>query len=244
MRNFTLVAIRTATDHLSSCVSHCHYHPECISVNFCSDFICELNWVGIYDERAENKSEFNPECVYRGITRQSKPECKEKGAIKNIKDYVKPGNCKIKTKRRDGVWGPWEESTIDTATEWKQFRSRNCTTAAHGGKLCEGPGLSITEWYLWSRTEVDYGQATEYCHNAGGTVFDDLDGSLSQLEFLASSIATVSGLEYPIRIWRTIGQIWMASRWTASCFGCGMNRMGGVDRITPQLWQMSFALAT
>ena len=59
---------------------------------------------------------------------------------------------------------------------------------AHGGKGCEGETVRVSQWFLWSHSQLRYHSARSFCGDVGGQLFDDLDGTLAQLQLLADKL--------------------------------------------------------
>ena len=113
------------------------------------------------------------------------PGCMEAGSMRSIRDDSLPNRCEINQKRIDAEWTSWQGTLIDTVEEWKRFSSRNCANFSHGGiETCLGNSENIVEWLKWVNTRSNWAVSRLHCEQIGGKLFDDLNGTSAQLQFM------------------------------------------------------------
>ena len=114
------------TSGLNSCALHCSKQAHCLSFNFCSQHLCQLNSFEVSSKDVFVHADSN--CVYRGMQREIGPKCKDRGEEKDIQDDAAPGVCGINFKRQDATLEEkWLELVeINTNDEWKRIESRIC----------------------------------------------------------------------------------------------------------------------
>ena len=104
-----------------SCALLCNKDDLCRSFNLCASKHCELNKHSFFSI-GPGQLEFidDPECVYYGMRKTSKPVCNDGEQYVDIQNETSSELCTIYGKRVDREWGSWTEVTeIDNATEWK-----------------------------------------------------------------------------------------------------------------------------
>ncbi|XP_075258025.1 uncharacterized protein LOC142350014 [Convolutriloba macropyga] len=85
------------------CAAICSINPRCLSYNFCSDRICELNNQDVHTITTLNGSRFlihDNLCIYGGMKNESKPSCVEQIADSEINSA---GKCQISLKLLSSV---------------------------------------------------------------------------------------------------------------------------------------------
>ena len=180
----------------TKCAVACNRHHSCRSFNFCDPQICELNEQDIHSiQDGENQLTTDASCTYFGIKKEAIPICENNGAFMSILRSSDRGRCEIFRKRVDREWGPWEtsssSSTSATQSEWKVVKNRDVSLdAAHGGMLGSARTEKTVSWLLFGFEPKNWFEARDYCANNGGRLFDALDGTIDQLEFLESKFGS------------------------------------------------------
>ena len=176
----------------TKCAVACNRHGYCRSFNFCDPQICELNEQDIYSiQEGENQLTTDASCTYFGIKKEAIPICENNGVFMSILKSSDRGRCEIFRKRIDREWGPCEtsssSSTSATQSEWKVVKNRDVSLdAAHGGTLGSARTEKTLSWLLFVFELKTWSEARDYCANNGGRLFDALNGTSEQLQFLSS----------------------------------------------------------
>ena len=176
------------------CALACTKHEKCRSFNFCEDKTCELNRDDVYStQEGEGILTESGSCSYFGIKREKAPICLNRGKFVSILKETDRGRCEIFRKRVDREWAPWVPSeTIDSETEWKMMTSRIILTdVAHGGKQGSDDAEKVT-WLKFVRESQTWVQARIHCIQLGGKLFDDVNGTVEQLEFLRDKLGNLN----------------------------------------------------
>ena len=179
------------------CAVSCLQTPACMSFNFYTNKMCELNSGDIFSLGSKLVPDKNS--VYHGMKRIAYPKCLEKGHPKTIRDDSPPNLCGINLKRQDEYCDDNEESVdVDSDKEWQRVVSRNYQIATHGGMelgfKCEV--LEVLEWYHFIRTEMTFDEAESACRNQqDADLFYRLNGTKTQLQFFYAK------LDSPICFW-------------------------------------------
>ena len=75
---------------LTSCSHSCNRAANCLSFNFCHNFICELNSEDVFStELGEDLLQEDSTCTYFGMDREEMPLCKEEDNHVDIQVYSK-----------------------------------------------------------------------------------------------------------------------------------------------------------
>ncbi len=180
------------TEKLLSCLGFCSNHERCISVNFCAGAVCELNWIGIYDDRGINHVTNFSDCVYSGMIQSDQPACTEDVntfALKDIRD-TQAGLCRINRKRVDSHWGPWGRREEGSVNQLTVVYTRVCSTRAHGGiDGCAGEELEREqEHFLFNHFRFNFYEARNYCAAQGFILWGEVDATVSQIHWMAAKL--------------------------------------------------------
>ncbi|XP_075241882.1 uncharacterized protein LOC142336826 [Convolutriloba macropyga] len=191
-----------------TCGVMCTQNPFCISYNYCSGKVCQLNSEDVHTQM--KSAMIDARCIYKGMTGDTQPHCLTKNGVKNIQDDNDPGVCLIHQKRRDEVCSEWAyfESWIDARSDDKKefakygkFSSHENRSSLrppfHGGGNC-GPLKRNVRRFETPGGRSIYSVAKQACADIGGHLFDRLDGTVEQIEFLCSHFVTYNmwfGLE-------------------------------------------------
>ena len=83
--------------------------------------------------------------------------------------------------------------------------NRRVCFAAHGGRNCDGDTEQILEWFRSVHERLKWEEAKTNCEEIGGKLFDNLNGSLSQLELLSQK---ADHQDFYVGVWSSDGVIW------------------------------------
>ncbi len=126
-------------------------------------------------------------CSLHSMYSFTEPRCAENGGLKNIRDDENPGKCGINKKRSDGfqVWSA-ELSSYVSYREYRLFHVSVCVSqGAHGGHNCTDRQKTV-EHILWRSGPVkNWFDAQSECGLLSGHLFDNLNGTRTQLELLS-----------------------------------------------------------
>ena len=171
----------------TQCALKCSLVSQCLSFNFCSGNICQLNSEDVFSiGQNQTLLSATSNCANYGMKRSSFPVCNQKSIEQNIQDDDNPGFCRINEKRIDREWGPWvAEVVVETEREFKEIEKKQIVLDfAHGGKTGVDPTERIKKWLVFVTEKKNWNKAKVHCENLGGKLFSDLDGTVTQLEFI------------------------------------------------------------
>ena len=122
------------------------------------------------------------------MSADNKPECKEKGVEKSIKNDTFPGICGINLKRRDAIGATEDTIAVDTDSEWKLTRTTECSNAKsfHGGFSECTPGVSVLEWYT-TNDELNWTDAKQYCEDSNGRMISEFNSTNEHIFWVIGS---------------------------------------------------------
>ena len=175
---------------LADCTRKCLITPECFSINFCDSGKCELNSQDAHSENAVLKEA--KLCRYQGMKVSGKMSCEEEGTQNFVERNPDKSKCEMAGKQHESFWGEWHHFVeIDTSEEWKKVQQRECILyTAHASSTCNEKlsEVEIIEWYRFVHEEKYWEEAILNCRNLGGKLFSNLNGTVSQLEFLQNKV--------------------------------------------------------
>ena len=177
---------------LADCTHKCLLTSACFSINFCESGKCELNSEDAHSENAV--LEEASLCRYLGMAIRERMNCEEEGTRIFVERNPYQSMCKMAGKQHESFWGEWHHFVeIDTSEEWKKLQQRECIVyTAHAPSDCNGKlsEVETIEWYRFVREEKNWFHAIDNCRDLGGKLFSNLNGTVSQLEFLDNKLGS------------------------------------------------------
>ena len=181
-------------DCQNGCALFCNRDATCRSFTCCGRNTCFLHRDDIFsteEEEASLSSSFG--CRYFAMERSDSPTCKEGETFIKIQEDNHQGYCQISSKRVDGEWTIWEhtEDRIeDSSTEFKNvsiFTREMRILEAHGGEEGNDSRTKkdvVTYHIKFVKKYLSVWDARANCENLQGELFEDLDGTQEQLDWL------------------------------------------------------------
>ena len=177
---------------LADCTHKCLLTPACFSINFCESGKCELNSEDAHSENAV--LEEASLCRYLGLAIRERMNCEEEGTRIFVERNPYQSRCKLAGKQHKTTWGEWLHFVeIDTSEEWKKCQQRYCKGSTYHSTLsCNGKfsEVEIIEWYRFVHERKNWDEANGNCRDLGGKLFSNLNGTVSQLEFLHNKLGS------------------------------------------------------
>ncbi len=188
--------IRTLlTNTLSMCLAFCVLSPSCKAVNYCGDRICELSFKDFYDDG--ELIEASPQCVFRGMQRNTAPLCSEmthNDTLKDIQDDKDPGLCRINKKRSDAFITIWVSVGDSTFVDGAIVYLRECRPALHGGaRVCAKNIMTSGQTALISlhnHTKLNALDASNFCKAKNFFLWDGVYWNAHELQWIADNMGT------------------------------------------------------
>ena len=176
------------------CAVSCLQTPACMSFNFYTNKLCEMNSGDVFSLGSELVPDKNS--VYHGVKQTAFPKCLEKGHPISIQDDSSPNLCRINLKRQDEYCDDNAEYIdVDTENEWHRVVSRSYQIATHGGfdLIFKCQVFEVLEWYYFIKSEMTFDEAVSACQNLHhAELFYRLNGTSSQLQFFDAKIHSPS----------------------------------------------------
>ena len=194
-KQFSEIMAREIINSQNGCAMSCNRNPKCRSFTFCGRVTCFLHKDDVFStEEGENSLSSIWGCRYFGMKRKEQPTCKEGESFINIQEDNHKGYCQISSKRVDrGEWTNWEQTgnrVENSSNEFKNFdifTRQSISLDAHGGRN----GSDERTWYetltyhvIFVKNIMSVWEAKANCENLHGELFEDLDGTQEQLDWL------------------------------------------------------------